>query len=143
MLGRLITQLTVLVITAILFGLILKHFGVILFIGIPFGIIIQFGIYYAFTTVLNVYIELRNKKLENERIKEFSLQGLEVTCPCVLKKAEFIPIVLNTNNSYKCDHCQKNISVYIAAETALMTETIASVTLPAPVPLIITDNGNT
>ena len=142
MLSRLLTQLTVLVISAVLFGLVLKYFGVTLFIGIPFGIILQFGLYYAFITILNVYIELKNKKLENERIKEFSLQGLEVTCPCTLKKNEFIPIVLNTNNSYKCDYCQKNVSVYIAAETALMTETIASVTLPAPVPLIITDNGN-
>jgi len=143
MLSRLLTQLTVLVVTAILFGFILKHFGINLLAGVLFGVIIQFGIYYAFTTTLNVYIELRNKKLENERIKEFSLQGLEVTCPCTLKKTEFIPIVLNTNNSYKCDHCQKNISVYISTETALMTETIASVTLPAPVPLVITDNGNT
>jgi hypothetical protein len=142
MLSRLLTQITVLVFTAIFIGLIFKHFGITLFIGIPFGVIIQFGIYYAFVTTLNAYVELRNKKLENERIKEFSLQGLEVTCPCSLKKTEFIPIVLNTNNAYKCDHCQKNISVYIAAETALMTDTIASVTLPAPVPLVITDNGN-
>jgi hypothetical protein len=142
MLSRLITQLTALVFTAIFIGLIFKHFGINLFIGIPFGIIIQFGVYYAFITTLNAYIELRNKKLENERIKEFSVQGLEVTCPCALKKVEFVPVVLNTNNTYKCDHCQKNISVYIAAETALMTETLASVTLPAPVPLIITDNGN-
>ena len=142
MLGRLLSQLTVLVVTSILFGLLLKHFGVSLFIGIPLGVIVQFGAYYAFIIILNTYVELKNKKLENERIKEFSLQGLEVTCPCSLKKTEFVPIVLNTNNAYKCDHCQKNISVYIAAETALVTETIANVTLPAPVPLVITDNGN-
>jgi len=142
MLSRLLSQLTVLVVTAILFGLLLKHFGVSLFIGIPLGVIIQFGAYYAFITALSAYVELKNKKLENERIKEFSLQGLEVTCPCSLKKAEFVPIILNTNNTYRCDHCQKNVSVYIAAETALVTETIASVTLPAPVPLVITDNGN-
>jgi hypothetical protein len=142
MLGRLLSQLTVLIVTAVLFGLLLKHFGVLLLIGIPLGIIIQFGAYYAFITALGAYVELKNKKLENERIKEFSLQGLEVTCPCALKKAEFVPIILNTNNTYRCDHCQKNVSVYIAAETALVTETIASVTLPAPVPLVITDNGN-
>ena len=142
MLSKLLTQIATLIITAVLFGLFLKHFGVSLFIGIPIGVIIQFGVYYAFTTTLTAYVELRNKKLENDRIKEFSLQGMEVTCPCVLKKTEFVPIILNTNNTYKCDHCQKNVSVYIAAETALVTETIASVTVPAPVPLIITDNGN-
>lgn len=142
MLSKLITQLTALVVTAILCGLLFKHFGIPLLIGIPMGVVIQFGLYYAFVTTLTAYIELKNKKLENERIKEFSLQGLEVTCPCSLKKTEFVPIILNTNNTYKCDYCQKNVSVYIAAETALMTETIASVTVPAPVPLIITDNGN-
>jgi len=142
MLSRLLLQLTVLTITAILFGLFLQYFGVSLLIGIPLGVIIQFGVYHAFIIALNAYVELKNKKLENERIREFSLQGLEVTCPCSLKKTEFIPIVLNTNNSYKCDHCQKNVSVYVTAETALVTETIATVTLPAPVPLVITDNGN-
>lgn len=142
MFSRLLLQLSVLVVTALLIGLLLNHFGVSIFVGVALGVIVQFGIYYAFITTLNAYIELKNKKLENERIKEFSLQGLEVTCPCALKKTEFIPIVLNTNNAYKCDYCQKNVSVYIAAETALVTETIASVTLPAPVPLVITDNGN-
>jgi len=142
MLGKLLTQLTSLVVTAILIGLLFKHFGVSLLIGIPIGVIVQFGLYYAFITALSAYVELKNKQLENERIKEFSLQGLDVTCPCSLKKTEFVPIILNTNNTYKCDHCQKNVSVYIATETALMTDTIASVTLPAPVPLIITDNGN-
>ena len=140
MLGKLISQLTVLLTTALLFGLCLKHFGVSLLYSIPLGVILQFGMYFAFITVLNAYVSLRNKKLENERIKEFSLQGLEVTCPCSLKKTEFVPIVLNTNNVYKCNHCLKNVSVYIVPETALITETIANNTIPAPVlpPLEVT-----
>jgi hypothetical protein len=142
MVNRLLTQLVILAVTAISFGLLFKHFGMSYTLGIMIGIIVQYGAYNAFIIILNAYIELKNKKLENERIKEFSLQGLEVTCPCSLKKVEFVPVILNTNNAYKCDHCQKNISVYVTSETALMTETIANVTLPAPVPLILTDNGN-
>ena len=142
MLGRLLTQLTALITVSILFGLILERFHISLLYSIPLGIILQFGIYYAFISILNVYVELQNKKLENERIKEFSLQGLEVICPCSLKKTEFIPIVLNTNNTYKCDFCQKNVSVYITPETALITETLANITLPAEIPLSIADNGN-
>jgi len=134
MVNRLITQLGLLLTIAILFGLFFRQFGANLFISIPLGILIQFGLYYGYTTALNAYVELKNKKLENERIKEFSLQGLSVTCPCALKKTEFVPITLNTNNTYKCDTCQKNISVYIVPETALITDTVASVTLP-PVPL--------
>lgn len=142
MLSRLLIQLAILFITATLFGVSINHFGISLIYSIPLGIILQFGVYYAFITALDAYVALRNKKLENERIKEFSLQGMEVTCPCTLKKAEFVPIILNTNNTYKCNTCQKNISVYIVPETALITETIANVTLPTTIPNITSDNGN-
>ena len=142
MLNRLITQITALVTISVLFGLILKQLHVSLYYSIPFGIILQFGIYYAFITILSAYVELKNKQLENDRIKEFSLQGLEVTCPCSLKKTEFVPVTLNMSNTYKCDHCQKNISVYITPETALITETLANITLPADIPLLEEDHGN-
>jgi len=135
MLGKLLTQLTALIIVAILFGLLLQHSGVSLFISIPLGIILQFGVYYAFITILNAFVELRNKKLENERIKEFSLQGLEVTCPCALKKIEFVPIILNTDNKYTCNFCQKNVSVYVVPETALVTEPLALTQMPPIIPL--------
>jgi hypothetical protein len=142
MLSRLLIQLTALIAVSILFGLVLGQFHVNLLYSIPLGIIIQFGLYYAYITALNAYVELKNKKLENERIKEFSLQGLEVTCPCALKKTEFVPIILNTPNTYKCDFCQKNVSVYILSETAMITETLANMTLPAEIPLPQFDNGN-
>jgi len=137
MLRKLTLQLSALIIAAIIIGFILKTFNVPLLYGISLGIIAQFGLNYAFVSILNAVVALKNKKLENERIKEFSLQGLEVTCPCPLRKTEFVPIVLNTNNTYKCDHCQKNVSVYIVPETALITETLAMVDsltlLPVPV----------
>jgi len=142
MLKRFLIQIATLFFVATLFGLTLKQFGVSLIYSVPFGIMLQFGIYYAYVTALNAYVELRNKKLENERIKEFSLQGIEVTCPCALKKTEFVPIVLNTNNTYKCNTCQKNISVYIVPETALITETIANITLPTVIPTEEESNGN-
>jgi hypothetical protein len=131
MFNRLLVQLIVLITVAILIGLCLTHLGIGLIIGIPLGIAIQFGLYYSFTTALNAYVELKNKKLENERIKEFSLQGLEVTCPCALKKTEFVPVVLNTDNKYNCSHCQKNVSVYIVPETALVTEPLTLPQVPS------------
>jgi len=135
MLRRLLTQLTVLITVAIFLGLFLTRFGISLFISIPLGIILQFGVYYAYITALSAFVELKNKQLENERIKEFSLQGLEVTCPCALKKKEFIPVVLNTDNKYTCNFCQKNVSVYIVPETALMTEPLALAPVPSVIPM--------
>lgn len=135
MVSKLITQVLILIIIAIIFGVFLNTFHIALWLGIALGITIQFGLYYGFMAILNAYITLKNKQLENERIKEFSHQGLEVTCPCHLRKTEFVPIVLNTNNTYKCDTCQKNISVYIVPETAMITETIASTVEALDLPL--------
>jgi hypothetical protein len=126
MINRAIFQIIVFIAITALIGISLTYVNIPIFYGILIGIVAQFGINYAFVTVLDAVVALKNKKLENERIREFSLQGLEVTCPCSLKKTEFVPIVLNTNNTYKCDHCQKNVSVYIVPETALVTETIAN-----------------
>jgi hypothetical protein len=130
MIGKLATQVAVLLTVAIFFGFCLKGFNVNLFYSIPLGILLQFGLYYMFVMGLDAWVALKNKKLENERIKEFSLQGMEVACPCSLKKTEFVPIVLNTNNNYKCNHCQKNISVYVTAETALVTEPLIMPQIP-------------
>ena len=126
MLRRVFIQILLLITVAVVIGLILKNIGISLWYGILIGALLQYAIYNGFIFALNAYVTLRNKQLENERIKEFSLQGLEVTCPCPLKKVEFIPITLNAENIYKCDHCLKNVSVYINPETALVTETLAS-----------------
>lgn len=136
MLFKLLRQIITLSITATLFGLALTYLKVPLIIGIPLGVLIQFGLYYAFITSLNAYMAIKDKQIENERIKEFSLQGLEVTCPCSLKKVEFVPITLNTNNAYKCNTCQKNVSVYVVPETALMTEPVISQQVPNMIPSI-------
>jgi hypothetical protein len=133
MAARFITQILILLTVATVGSIILQQLGISAVMGFLVCIISQFGLYYAFILCLEAVVQLKNKQLENERIKEFSLQGLEVTCPCSLKKTEYVPIVLNTNNSYKCNHCTKHIGVYIVPETALITETIANIELP-PIP---------
>jgi hypothetical protein len=133
MAARFITQILILLTVATVGTITLHQLGISVIISFLLSVIVQFGLYYAFIICLETVVQLKNKQLENERIKEFSLQGLEVTCPCSLKKTEFVPIVLNTNNSYKCNHCTKHIGVYIVPETALITETIANIELP-PIP---------
>jgi hypothetical protein len=53
MVGKLFAQLTVLIVVAVFFGLLLKHFNIALFVGIPLGIILQFGLYYGYITALS------------------------------------------------------------------------------------------
>lgn len=66
-------------------------------------------------------VELFSEKLLNDRIVEYSKQGVEVACPCARAIKHFIPIQLNTNNSYKCLDCTKNISVEVDVKTFLET----------------------
>ena len=75
----------------------------------------------------NVYkkiVELFIFKLQNEKIKELSKQGMELKCPCYLEKNMFVPINLNAPNSFKCNECNKNIIVDLTAKTFLQTEMI-------------------
>lgn len=82
--------------------------------------IIQILLYNLYKT----YLKLHSEKIQNERIKEFSKQGLETTCPCYQNKKVFIPIRLDSDNSYKCLDCDKNVSVKLDVKTFLTTDVI-------------------
>jgi hypothetical protein len=87
---------------------------------------------FFFSTVMqvigyNLYLKIAEiiiEKIKNERIKEFSKQGLEVTCPCYLGKKMFVPIELNAANSFNCAECSKDVSVEITTATFLKTDMI-------------------
>ena len=64
--------------------------------------------YFLFFSILqilfyNIYkniLEFIAMRLQIEKIKEFSKQGMEVKCPCYLEKKMFLPINLNLCNFY-------------------------------------------
>lgn len=122
MLRKLVVQVSALIAVATLTGILFTTLGINFFIGFFLGVAVQFGAYYGYVNALNAYVLLRNKKLDNERLREFSRQGLRVTCPCHKRVEDFVPVRLNTQNYYKCTECNKTISVYINAETAVATE---------------------
>jgi len=122
MVKKVISQLLPLLGVATLTSFLLATWGVNYFIGALVGILIQFVAFYSFKSILIAVVALRNKKLDNERIKELSYQGLEVVCPCFKQIKEFVPIKLNIANYYKCSECKKTIGVVITPETAIVTE---------------------
>lgn len=77
----------------------------------------QIIIFYIINTIRDVSL----KKIENDRLAEFSKQGLMLKCPCFKQNSEFIPIVLNEENAYNCGECQKPIKVDIEATTLMAT----------------------
>ena len=130
MLRTVFAQLGILVAVSILSGYWFATLGGNFFVGVATGVLLQYGAFYLITTLLNVYVALKNKKLENERLKEFSYQGLEVTCPCFKQFKQIVPVRLNTSNYYKCVECNKAVSVIVDATTATVTEPISN-TFPA------------
>lgn len=137
MVKKLISQLIPFIAISILFGSVFYTFNFNFFIGVLFGVAFQYVGFFAFSAIFNAIVALKNKKLENERLKELSFQGLEVECPCFKKIKDFIPVRLNTPNYYKCSDCKKTISVLINAETAVVTEPVAT-----ELPTLVNPDGN-
>ena len=119
-----IAQLLILSSVSLLSGFLAKELKFSFFLGVGIGLSLQFLVYYIYSNSFTAYILLKNKKLENERIKEFSYQGVEVTCPCYKKINAFVPIRLNTDNSYTCQECKKDVAIYIDVSTAVTTQPI-------------------
>jgi len=144
MIQKLIVPIVILLAVAFVVSVTLSVFHVVWWLGFLVGILGQVLAYNAFVSILDVYVTIKNKKLENERIAEFSYQGLDVVCPCSKKRRDFVPVRLNDTNIYKCGECEKSIAVYINAETALQTEPIMSTdTTAALAPVLATiTNGN-
>ena len=82
--------------------------------------IAQILLYRLYVWINELWIE----KILNERISEFSKQGCEVTCPCDRAIKHFIPITLDTDNSYKCMDCNKNVAVNVDVKTFIETAPI-------------------
>ena len=131
MIKMLLFQATLLIVVAGLIGSVLSHFGIPFIIGTLLGVAVQYGVYNAYAHGIEAYVVLKAKKLEAAKLKELSYQGVNVTCPCSRKVNEFIPIRVSEPNYYKCGTCSKTVSVFIATETALITEPIANTDIGA------------
>jgi len=127
-----IMQILIFITISLISGYIFDSNKLNFLIGVLFGCAMQFIFNYMYTSVLTASIALKNKKLENERIKEFTMQGMEVECPCSRKIRDFVPIRLNANNKYKCKECQKLITVFVTPSTALTTEPILDTDITNP-----------
>jgi len=92
--------------------------------------VIGFIKYFLFTTIIQViFYEIykkimteRAEKIYNERLKEYSKQGCEVTCPCDRVCKHFIPIEMNTDNSYVCNDCDRKVIVDVQVKSFLATD---------------------
>jgi hypothetical protein len=85
-----------------------------------FALVGQYIFFYIFNTILQSRAALKNKELENERIKEFSKQGTVVPC-AYCGEDNLAPIRFDVDNKFACNTCGKINSVYINITTAQVT----------------------
>ena len=64
---------------------------------------------------------INNKKLENERIAEFSKQGTMVDCE-YCGEPNFVPIRLDKKNTFECLSCKKTNAVYVDISATRITD---------------------
>ncbi len=88
-------------------------------------ILTQFILYDLFTRWNKSKLEIELRTLENERIKEYTKQGLEVICPVeTCNTNAFVPIIISEENEYECPGCNVGIKIYIGTKTFLKTSPI-------------------
>jgi len=105
---------------AALFGILLWSIGYDPVKVIVFTFIGQLIFFYFFNTIIQSNISIKQTRLENERIAEFSKQGTTVPC-AYCNTNNFIPIRFDVDNNFPCTSCEKVNSVYINITTTQVT----------------------
>jgi|LauGreDrversion2_6_1035139.scaffolds.fasta_scaffold00011_18 hypothetical protein len=124
MFKKLALQLLALISVSLFCGFIFNTIHLNFFVGIFIGASAQILGFYLYSNLLNLYIIIKAKKLEVEKLREMSFQSIEVMCPCFKQVTDIVPFRFNTANYYKCRECSKTISVHTTTETAVVTEPV-------------------
>jgi len=85
--------------------------------------LIQIIGFYMWNTMLQVVVKNRLESEETERIKIYEQQGANVNC-AYCGKPNFVPIRMNDENVFQCEHCDKPNSIYVDIVVAQKTEII-------------------
>lgn len=72
----------------------------------------QVGVFWIYNSFMQKYYTLKQKQLDNERIKEFTKQGIDVEC-AYCKTVNLIPVRFDQDNDFECINCHKPNSTYI------------------------------
>lgn len=80
----------------------------------------QFVVFWLINTWIRSRQLTQNKQLENERIKQFNSQGVEVECS-YCKTSNLIPVRFDIDNDFECLNCGKPNAVYIGVTVTQKT----------------------
>jgi hypothetical protein len=75
---------------------------------------------FLFGQISETTAAINNKRLENDRIKEFVKQASIVNCS-YCEESNFIPIRLDERNEFDCDKCKEKNAVHISVTSSRIT----------------------
>lgn len=97
--------------------------------------VFQFVGFWLFNSYNQYNFKLKQTKLDNERIAEFSKQSLEAEC-AYCKTVNLVPVRFDVENDFSCINCNKPNAVYIGV-------TVTQKTTPMNVSPLLVNTVNT
>lgn len=82
--------------------------------------VVQFAGFWLINIMLRNKHMIESKHLENERIKEFSKQGVDVECS-YCKTTNLVPVRFDIDNDFECVNCGKPNAVYVGVTVTQKT----------------------
>ena len=130
-------SLAITVTISILIGLVAYLFKASPWLWGSVAFVAQFTVFYLFNTFLQ-YRSIRDAKLfALQEAQVFAQNTMTVECANCKKESEVI-VHTNTENRFICGHCNTKNSVYLVAETAVVTEPMYET---KPIPNTASTNG--
>lgn len=84
---------------------------------------LQLSLSYIWSSILQFLYKMKLETEETKRVEMYTTQGVTADC-AYCKTSNYIPIRMDEVNSFKCDDCSKENSIYIDITVAQKTDII-------------------
>ena len=120
---QILTSLGITICISAALAYVLTFFGVGFIRVFALIFILHFFVFGIINYFAGISAAVKVKILETEQLKSLDSQGAYVEC-AFCGKPSFVPVILNSPNSYTCPECQKDNTILIAVEAAQPTDPI-------------------
>lgn len=99
-------------VSAVLMATLYMFFSVDLIVGFTCTYLLQLICFYIWNTYVQYRLTVVQAEQETQRIVAYSAQGIDVKC-AHCSTSQFVPIRMDTDNTFECDSCGEGNSIYI------------------------------
>ena len=121
--SRILTSLGITIGISAALAYILTYFGASFIKTFVLIFILHFFIFGIIHYITGILTALRLRDIETQQMQSLDSQGVYVNC-AFCGAPSFVPVILNSPNSFTCTECHKENAILIAVEAAHPTEPI-------------------